>query len=115
MIEGETDVDTAIADLGLLLVVKPALNREFAEVNGTIVLEVGTAAELRDVVAMAEAADIEVRTQEKLPSPRAATVFSPPPSRRAASMTPSDSSGTPPCGTRQRMGLVVSSSGSIDQ
>ena len=63
----ETDVDTAIADLGLPLEVKPALKREFAEVSGTNVLEVGTAAELRDVVAMAEAADIEVLAQEKPP------------------------------------------------
>ncbi|MFW5903245.1 MAG: carboxylate--amine ligase [Halolamina sp.] len=68
--ERGTDVETAVADLGLPLVVKPALKREFEEAIGTNVIEVETEAEFRDVVAMAEEAGIEVLAQEKVPIAR---------------------------------------------
>jgi predicted ATP-grasp superfamily ATP-dependent carboligase len=66
----ETSVERAIEDLGLPLVVKPALKREFEEAVGTNVIEVETEAEFRDVVAMADDAGIEVLAQEKVPVAR---------------------------------------------
>ena len=66
----ETSVEAAVDDLGLPLVVKPALKREFEEAVGTNVVEVGTVEEFRDVVAMADEAGIEVLAQEKVPVAR---------------------------------------------
>jgi predicted ATP-grasp superfamily ATP-dependent carboligase len=64
--ERETTVETAVADLGLPLVVKPALKREFEEAIGTNVIEVETESDFRDVAEMAEDADIEILAQEKV-------------------------------------------------
>ncbi|MFC7166984.1 carboxylate--amine ligase [Halospeciosus flavus] len=66
----ETSVEDAVADLGLPLVVKPALKREFEEEVGTNVLEVASEEEFRDVVEMADEAGIEVLAQEKVPVER---------------------------------------------
>ncbi|MFT4920963.1 MAG: D-aspartate ligase [Haloarculaceae archaeon] len=68
--ERGTTVETAIDDLGLPLVVKPALKREFEEAIGTNVIEVETGAEFRDIVAMADEAGIEILAQEKVPVAR---------------------------------------------
>ncbi|HKL29248.1 MAG TPA: carboxylate--amine ligase [Natrialbaceae archaeon] len=68
--ESETTVETAIDDLGLPLVVKPALKREFEEAIGTNVIEVETESEFRDVVAMADEAGIEILAQKKVPIAR---------------------------------------------
>jgi len=68
--ESETTVETAVQDLGLPLVVKPALKREFEDAVGTNVIEVETESEFRDVVTMADEADIEVLAQEKVPVAR---------------------------------------------
>ena len=66
----DTSVADAVDDLGLPLVVKPALKREFEEAVGTNVVEVATEREFRDVVATAADAGIEVLAQEKVPVAR---------------------------------------------
>ncbi|WP_435098815.1 carboxylate--amine ligase [Halarchaeum sp. P4] len=62
----ETDAAEAVERLGLPLVVKPARKREGEEVLGTNVVEVETHDDLRDVVAEAERAGIEILAQEKV-------------------------------------------------
>ncbi len=63
----DTDPAAAAEDLGLPLVVKPAFKRKFEEAVGTNVVEVGTVEAIRDVVALADEAGIEVLAQEKVP------------------------------------------------
>ena len=63
-------VPRAIDRLGLPLVVKPAFKREFEEAIGTNVVEVGTAEELRDLVAVAREADIEIMAQRQVDAVR---------------------------------------------
>jgi len=63
-------VETAVDRLGLPLVVKPALKREFEEAIGTNVVEVETVEELRDVFALARERNIEVMAQRKVDSVR---------------------------------------------
>jgi D-aspartate ligase len=63
-------VEEAIDRLGLPLVVKPALKREFEEAIGTNVVEVETAEELHDVIALAREEGIEVMAQRKIDSVR---------------------------------------------
>ena len=63
-------VETAVDRLGLPLVVKPALKREFEEAIGTNVVEVETADELREILALAHEEDIEVMAQRKVDSVR---------------------------------------------
>jgi len=90
----ETSVDDAIDDLGLPLVVKPALKREFEEAVGTNVVEVETKKEFRDVVALAEEAGIEVLAQEKV--------------SKATGEDASLASYVPPSGTADAIGIVGS-------
>jgi D-aspartate ligase len=66
----ESDVDEAVERLGLPLVVKPALKREFEEAVGTNVIEVETAEELRDIVTLADEEGIEVMAQKKVDTVR---------------------------------------------
>ncbi len=66
----QSDVDEAVGRLGLPLVVKPALKREFEEAVGTNVIEVDTAEELRDIVALADEEGIEVMAQTKVDTVR---------------------------------------------
>ena len=63
----DTDPADAAEQLGLPLVVKPAFKRAFEEAVGTNVVEVATVEQLRDVVATAREADIEVLAQEAVP------------------------------------------------
>jgi len=63
----DTDPTAVAEQLGLPLVVKPAFKREFEEAVGTNVLEVATVEELREVVATAREAGIEVLAQETVP------------------------------------------------
>jgi D-aspartate ligase len=67
---GEATVDEAVDRLGLPVVLKPAFKREFEEAFGTNVMEVETAAELRDLVAVAADADIEVMAQRTVDTVR---------------------------------------------
>jgi predicted ATP-grasp superfamily ATP-dependent carboligase len=66
----EGGVEEAVDRLGLPLVVKPALKREFEEAIGTNVVEVETVEELRDVLALAHEENIEVMAQRKVDSVR---------------------------------------------
>ena len=61
-----TGVGDAIDRLGLPLVVKPARKREFEAAVGTNVVEVNSAAELRETIAAAEAAGVDVMAQQKI-------------------------------------------------
>jgi D-aspartate ligase len=66
----EVSVEEAVDRLGLPLVVKPALKREFEEAIGTNVVEVETTEELRDIVALAREESVEVMAQRKVDSVR---------------------------------------------
>jgi len=66
----ETSPGEAIDRLGLPLVLKPALKREFEEAIGTNVIEVDTSEELRDVLGLAREESIEVMAQQKVDSVR---------------------------------------------
>jgi len=66
----EADADEAVDRLGLPLVVKPALKREFEEAVGTNVVEVETREELRDIVTLADEEGIEVMAQKKIDTVR---------------------------------------------
>jgi predicted ATP-grasp superfamily ATP-dependent carboligase len=61
-----TAPETAAAELGFPLVVKPARKREFEEAVGTNVIEVADEAEFADVVELAAEADIRIMAQEKV-------------------------------------------------
>ncbi len=61
-----TTVEDAVDRLGLPLVVKPALKREFEEAVGTNVVEVDSVTELREIVTTAETAGVEVMAQQKI-------------------------------------------------
>lgn len=67
---GDDDVDRAIEELGLPLVVKPAFKREFEEAVGTNVIEVETPEELRDIVTLATDEGIDVLAQKKIDTVR---------------------------------------------
>jgi predicted ATP-grasp superfamily ATP-dependent carboligase len=69
-LDGDTEaaVERALSQLDLPLVVKPALKREFEEAIGTNVVEVDTRQQLRDILARAREADIEVMAQRKVDS-----------------------------------------------
>jgi D-aspartate ligase len=67
---GDDDVDRAIEELGLPLVVKPAFKREFEEAVGTNVIEVETPDELRDIVTLAAEEGIDVLAQKKIDTVR---------------------------------------------
>ncbi|MFQ3294081.1 MAG: D-aspartate ligase [Halobacteriales archaeon] len=86
------DVETAIEDLGLPLVVKPALKREFEEAVGTNVIEVRTETEFQGVLRMAAEAGIEILAQEKVPIARG----------EDASLA----SYVPPSGVEEALGIV---------
>ncbi|MGB9986715.1 carboxylate--amine ligase [Salarchaeum japonicum] len=88
----ETSVADAIDDLGLPLVVKPALKREFEEAVGTNVVEVATEEEFRDVVDLADEEGIEVLAQEKV--------------EKATGEDASLASYVPPSGTEDALGIV---------
>jgi Predicted ATP-grasp enzyme len=66
----EVTPDEAVDRLGLPLVVKPALKREFEEAVGTNVVEVATVEELLDVLDLAREAGIEVMAQRKIATVR---------------------------------------------
>ncbi|WP_255171111.1 carboxylate--amine ligase [Natrononativus amylolyticus] len=63
----EVDPETAADRLGYPFVVKPARKREFEELLGTNVVEVGDAAEFEEVVSRADEAGVRVMAQEKVP------------------------------------------------
>ncbi|GAB6880453.1 hypothetical protein JCM17823_27270 [Halorubrum gandharaense] len=62
----EVSRETAAAELGFPLVVKPALKREFEEAFGTNVIEVADREEFDDVVDAADAEGIEVMAQKRV-------------------------------------------------
>ena len=65
-----TTVEDAVDRLGLPLVVKPALKREFEAAVGTNVVEVDSVTELREIVTTAETAGVEVMAQQKIDAVR---------------------------------------------
>jgi len=62
----EVAPETAAAELGFPLVIKPTLKREFEEAFGTNVMEVDDGAELAEVVAAAEDAGVEIMAQKRV-------------------------------------------------
>ncbi|SDJ30382.1 Predicted ATP-dependent carboligase, ATP-grasp superfamily [Halovenus aranensis] len=66
----ETDAAAVTDRLGLPLVVKPALKREFEEAVGTNVIEVESEDDLRDVVDLAAEQDIEIMAQRRIDTVR---------------------------------------------
>lgn len=63
-------IEEAIDRLGLPLVVKPALKREFEEAVGTNVIEVDSAGQLRDIVDLSREENIEILAQKKIDTVR---------------------------------------------
>ena len=66
----DAEVEAAVEQLGLPLVVKPALKREFEEAVGTNVIEVETTRELRDVLSLAREESVGVMAQKKIDAVR---------------------------------------------
>ncbi|MFB6132420.1 MAG: carboxylate--amine ligase [Halanaeroarchaeum sp.] len=63
----ETNPEAVVEELGFPLVLKPFRKREGEEALGTNVLEVGTADEFEEVVQTAEAEEVDLLAQEKVP------------------------------------------------